>query len=358
MQQALTRGTVEGFFKHTILVAKQFGAGAQRIGHTQWKEFAAFDAVHAKALQRPLRIEIAKAVAVGKFDCAIDCEGSFSDAMHAAHRRSYGLWRTHRDHSGAATAEEIIGESAIERFLNLGSEADLRRAERRTTELVGTALNDGVDLLTIVRRDVAHIVDIFQTSFDFETADACIEHVFDALGSVHIAHGQLVSGGKYFAVGIDQVEIQSTELGAATAVGRSAKTMLRNIATSAVAHAQCAVHKALDGNGHGGGDGAQLTQGEFARNDDLRIAGPLQELGFFRRAGVHLRGGMKRNWGEVHFEQSQILCDEGIDTGFVKLTDQIFGFAQFIVVENGVERDVDAGAIQMGKITNVAYVFD
>ena len=67
---------------------------------------------------------------------------------------------------------------------------------------------------------------------------------------------------------------------------------------------------------------------------------------------------MKRNRGEVHFEQGQILCDEGIDTGFVKLTDHLFGFAQFIVVENGVERDVDAGAIQMGKIANVAYVFD
>ena len=50
--------------------------------------------------------------------------------------------------------------------------------------------------------------------------------------------------------------------------------------------------------------------------------------------------------------------DKGIDTGFVELTDQIFGFAQFIVIENGVERDVDAGAIQMGKIANVAYVFD
>ena len=248
MQQALTRGAVEGFFKHTILVAKQFGAGAQRIGHAQRKEFATFDAVHTKALQRSLRIEIAKAVAVGKFDCAIDCEGAFSDAMHAAHRRSDGLWRTHRDHSGAATAEEIICEATIERFLYLGSEANLRRAVRRTPELVGTALDDGVDLSTIVRRDIAHIVDIFQTSFDFETADACIEHVFYALGSVHIAHGQLVSGGKHFAVGVDQVKIQPTELGAVTAVGRSAETMLRNIATSAVAHTQCAVHEALDGN--------------------------------------------------------------------------------------------------------------
>ena len=256
------------------------------------------------------------------------------------------------------TAEEIICESAIERFLYLGSEADLRRAERRTPELVGTALNDGVDLSTIVRRDIAHIVDIFQSAFDFETADACIEHVFDALCAVHIAHRQLVSSGKHLAVGVDQVEIQSTELGAATAVGRSAETMLRNIATPAVAHAQCAVHKALDGNGHGGGDGAQLAQGEFARNDDLRIAGSLQELGFFGRAGIHLCGGMKRNRGEIHLEQGQILCDKGIDTGFVELTDHLFGFVQFIVIENGVERDVDAGAIQMGKIANVAYVFD
>ena len=240
----------------------------------------------------------------------------------------------------------------------MGSEADLRRAERRTPELVGTALNDGVDLLTIVRRDVAHIVDIFQTSFDFETADACIEHVFDALGSVHIAHGQLVSGGKHLAVGVDQVEIQPTELGATTAVCRSAETMLRNIATPAVAHAQCAVHKALDGNGHGRTDGAQLTQGEFTRNHDLRIARSLQELGFFGRARVHLCGGVKRNWGEIHFEQSQILRDEGIDTGFVELTDHHFGFAQFIVVENGVERDVDARAIQVGKIANATYIFD
>ena len=33
VQQALTRGAMKGFFKHTILVAKQFCAGSQRFGH-------------------------------------------------------------------------------------------------------------------------------------------------------------------------------------------------------------------------------------------------------------------------------------------------------------------------------------
>ena len=50
--------------------------------------------------------------------------------------------------------------------------------------------------------------------------------------------------------------------------------------------------------------------------------------------------------------------DEGIDTGSVELHNHLFGFIQLVVIENRIEGDIDARTIQVGKITNAAYIFD
>ena len=209
-----------------------------------------------------------------------------------------------------------------------------------------------------MRGNIAHIVDILQSALNFEAAHTGIEHFFDALRAVHVAHRQLMSGGKYASVGINKVEVQATKLRTASAIGRTTETMLRYVTASAVAHTQCAVHEPFDGNGDRRCDGAQLAQREFACHHNLRIAGALQESGFLRCARVHLGRSMKRDGGDVHLEQRKILGYQRIDSGIIELRHHFLGITQFVVVKNGVERDVNAHTEEVGKVANASNILD
>ena len=82
---------------------------------------------------------------------------------------------------------------------------------------------------------------------------------------------------------------------------------------------------------------------QFARQHDLREADLGQEARLLRRADVALGRGVQVDGRQVEFQQAHVLHDQRIDPGVVALLDQRARRLQLVVVQDGVERDVDAG---------------
>ena len=67
---------------------------------------------------------------------------------------------------------------------------------------------------------------------------------------------------------------------------------------------------------------------------------------------------MERDGGEIHAQQGGVLHDEGIDTEAVEVPDETFGGGELVVVEDGVDSDVDADTEGVGIFHQVADVVE
>ena len=56
-----------------------------------------------------------------------------------------------------------------------------------------------------------------------------------------------------------------------------------------------------------------------------------------------MRAGVQFDRRQVQFEQAHVLDDQRVGAGFVALPDQPPGFFQFVVLEQGIDRDQNAG---------------
>jgi hypothetical protein len=61
------------------------------------------------------------------------------------------------------------------------------------------------------------------------------------------------------------------------------------------------------------------------------------------------------NGRQVHFQQAHVLDDERIGAGFIQLPGQQAAAVELVIVQDGIERDKDLGAVAVGKI---AQAFD
>lgn len=75
------------------------------------------------------------------------------------------------------------------------------------------------------------------------------------------------------------------------------------------------------------------------------------------RAIIHLGGGMQF-YGQSHFQESQILHDEGINPHPCQLKGKLVCILQLIIKENGIERHIDTHTKWMGKVYKFPNVFD
>ena len=67
---------------------------------------------------------------------------------------------------------------------------------------------------------------------------------------------------------------------------------------------------------------------------------------------------MKRDGGNVHLEQRKILGYQRIDSGFIELRHHFLCITQFVIVKNGVERDVNAHTEEVSKVANASNILD
>lgn len=116
------------------------------------------------------------------------------------------------------------------------------------------------------------------------------------------------------AIGIDKSERKAAELRTSATVGTAPKTVLRCIATAAVAHTQCAVNKDLElGVWHGLVYFGYLLQAELTRKNHAREARLRKETNLFHRAVIHLRTAMQLYGRNVHFGNCKVLHYKGIN---------------------------------------------
>ena len=103
-------------------------------------------------------------------------------------------------------------------------------------------------------------------------------------------------------------------------------------------------------------DGSCFGQCQLACHHQLREAQRLEETRFLGRADIALRAGMQGDGRQVQAQESHILHYQGIDAGMVELANQAFHLGQLIVVNDGVDRGINTGAIGMSEIAHPGHV--
>ena len=104
---------------------------------------------------------------------------------------------------------------------------------------------------------------------------------------------QVLVDSHFAAIAINKGVGQATALRTLATVGTAAVEGSAQVALSAIAHAQCAMHKYLEGNIGVRGDVANLLERQLACQYHLREAGIGKELHLLRRAVVTLCAGVQ-----------------------------------------------------------------
>ena len=248
-----------------------------------------------------------------------------------------------------AALHEIIRELAVEVLVRVGRKAEAA-VPAGTTGQLGAFFQNLVEQQAIVRRDVLDVGHVLVAAFDFEATDARINECAQIVALVIVFHRQYV-----FVVSDDATLRvfdfigQAAGLRAVATVGAAPGMRMADVAEPAVGHTEGAVNEEFESGTarcitrtQCGIDGGHLLKGQFARQYDLREAAVLQETGFLGRADVGLRAGMQLNRRQIDFQQTHVLNNQCIDARIVELPGQLAGGLQFVVAQNGVERDEDA----------------
>ena len=257
-----------------------------------------------------------------------------------------------------AAVGEVIGVAAIEVLLHVRREVNAGGAAGSALEF-GTALENLVEQQAVMGGDVLHVAHVLVAAFDLERADAGIDQRFQVAALVVVLHRQQVLVVGDHAAGVVRERVwQAARLRAVAAVGAAARIRVRNVALAGKRHAQCAVHKIFERGVGGGVDVADLIDGQFAREHQLREAGVAEEFRLLFRADVALGAGVQLNRRQVHFHQAQVLHDQRIDAGLVQLPDLLARTFQFRVVQDGVERNENARMVAMRELHQRRDILD
>ena len=72
-----------------------------------------------------------------------------------------------------------------------------------------------------------------------------------------------------------------------------------------------------------------------------------------RRTVVGLRGGMERDRGQGHPQDTHVLHEDGVHPDIVKLADELLCRLQLVVIKNRIHRDIDPHPIRTGIVTQL-----
>ncbi len=150
------------------------------------------------------------------------------------------------------------------------------------------------------------------------------------------------------ALGVDQAVAAAAGLGALAAVAAPSADGVAHVALPAVRDTQRPVDETLELQGGAGADGPDLVQAQLAGQDDAPEANGFQEGDPRGGVVVHLGAGDEGQGREVRFEQAHILDDGGVDANVVEPVQQANGLGQLVVVEQGVDGDIDPRPVAVG----------
>ncbi len=103
-------------------------------------------------------------------------------------------------------------------------------------------------------------------------------------------------------------------------------------------------------------DRADFLQVQLAGEDQLRETGLVEELGPFQRADIGLGAGMDLDGRNIQLHDAHVLHDQRVNADLVQLLDQRARCFQFVVVQDGVQRDEHPRVEQMGKFHQLGDV--
>ena len=159
------------------------------------------------------------------------------------------------------------------------------------------------------------------------------------------------------ASGVDEVKLESAELGTLAAVGASAEAVLRGVADARVAHAQGTMDKDLELQfGRSLVYLGYLVERQLASQHYSGETQRLQPQSLLCRSRVALGRGVYRQSHPSH--QTHVLQQQGVHSCLAQLLCERQRVVHLAVVDDGVERDIDLGVKAMRILTQPADVVD
>ena len=214
-----------------------------------------------------------------------------------------------------------------------------------------------IQAFAIGRRDILHIANVLQAPFNLERSGTCLGQLLQMVTLVEVFQRQQVTVMLDDAsLGINQIKLHATELGTLASIGGAVEAMLRSIAEATIADAQGAMDKDLQLDvRHLTMDVGNLADRQFTGQDYAAEAQRAEPGYLLCRTVVCLSGGMKgQSW--IHCQDSHVLNQNGINACISQVGQELASGRQLIVVENGVDGNVDLGLKLVGIETELANV--
>ena len=372
------------------MVAVERHPRAQSIGHFQRKKTVSLRPIHPKSNQiipfySPftsfpfpfIPFKKTHSVPIRKRRRTCHRQRIAPNLLHFAHVFAESLRRVERNDVRlptlqnalfvACAMQEIVRETSVERFFQVGREKVVHAPARSPLEIVGTLPTKRVEPLTIGRHDIFHITDILQPTLNLERNSTDIGQCLQIVDSAEVFQRQKMPLIPDFTpVGIDKVVFHPTHLRTLATIRRATETMLRQIALTAVTHAQRAVYENFQFDiGHLRMNLANLLQRQFPRQHDPTETLRPQPCHFFRRAVVGLRACVESEshpcsplYGRGAGGEAHILHKNRINANRLKFLNQSERVVEFVIENNRVRRDINLRIELMGiaaKRSNILH---
>ena len=220
------------------------------------------------------------------------------------------------------------------------------------------ALQYGIQLLAIVSRDVLDVSLILETALHLEGYDSGLQDFGQIHRTVHIAQGEEVLVVQERAPsGIHQIEGGTANLGALAAVAATARHHPADVTLAAVTDTQRSVNEGLQLYPALLMDVPNGVQIHFTCQYGPAEPQLFQKPDAFEGIVVTLRAGVETDGRQVHFQQSEILHNDGVGAQLVQLYNQLAGILQFVVIQQRIDGNIEFGAIQMGIAGQLFQIF-
>ena len=361
----LCQHIVEGF----VVIAPELSASLQQhlrrlipFGAGVEEEAVALDTIDSKAVEMPLAVEEAEAVAIVEGNVPISNEAVGEDLDHLSHGLADTLRCASKDVRSLRLPsrllmEKIMSEAAIETLVYIGLKGKMHLSAAGSPE-TATAFSDKmVEGLRIGSGDVLDIGHVLEPALYLEGPRSGFDEFAEGVYVAEILEGEQVLLAKESgAISRLQVKGQATNLCAFTAVGTASAEHLAGVAPTAETDAESTMDEDFEPCLRAGlVDVGDVGEGEFAGQYDLFIALTAEGKHLLGRAVVHLRGGMQAQTISLRPQAADngchggVLHDKSINASFIEFTDEALGNGQFLLAEQGVDGGIDADTEGVGE---------
>ena len=190
---ALCTGFGEDAFLFLIAVAIEWHTRTKFPRHAVRPDAITLHTIGSETLQLTIGIDKTQSVAIGKVGDACHIERVATQFFHRSNIFAYGLRRIERGDIGLTTMQEISGITTIKSLPQVGGKGVSALPPRTATILIGIALDDLVESLTIGGCDILHIADIFETTLYLKRGGTSLDEFEQVVALIHVFQGEQIT---------------------------------------------------------------------------------------------------------------------------------------------------------------------